>query len=540
MREGSKNKLRRTSEKKCLHGHGRSHIAPEISSSPLELVERDSWENFPSELLLDIIQRLEATQTMWPARRDVVACASVCRGRFRSRERGGGRVLRECRRASLPEVLNFSGKKEGFIIESEEEEEEDRQQGSHARWMNCQGLWGRVPAWLFDWVKPSSRSLLSSSCVWMLSSIAILLSASWSVLDWKITKGKEDRWLKYIEGKNDFSMIMSFKRMFRELREMREGSKNKLRRTSEKKCLHGHGRSHVAPEISSSPLELVERNSWENFPSELLLDIIQRLEATQTLWPARRDVVACASVCRSNFLGSKFSIYDSQRPCDHAIRSNGRSHRKCNYNVATISYELNVLRTKGPRRMLCTMNSIPTSAVQGGGIAPTVATFGNFLNEQCSHLSVSKGKNLVKFGSNSLTEPLEPVHDTRDPLILKNKAPRWHGQLQCWCLNFKGRVTVASVKNFQLVAAIEPCQNVPAAEQEKVMPQFGKIGKDIFTMDYHVVATMTLSLCRVIWARVTWFHKRPLKHLLLNVGLRSGNNDIESLQGYLGSSLMVL
>ncbi|KAI8003496.1 Tubby-like F-box protein 5 [Camellia lanceoleosa] len=393
-------------------------------------------------------------------------------------------------------------------------------------------------------------------------------------------------------------MIMSFKRMFRELREMREGSKNKLRRTSEKKCLHCHGRSHIAPEISSSPLELVEGNSWENFPSELLLDIIQRLESTQTLWPARRDVVACASVCRSwrettkevvrtpeqcglitfpislkqpgprdsliqcyikrdrvtstyslylglspalsedvsklllaakkirkatstdfrislatndfsqsnhayigklrsNFLGSKFSIYDSQRLCDHAIRSNGRSHRKRNYNVATISYELNVLRTKGPRRMLCTMNSIPTSAVQGGGIAPTVATFGNFLNEQCSPLSVSKGKNLVKFGSNSLTEPLEPVHDTRDPLILKNKAPRWHEQLQCWCLNFKGRVTVASVKNFQLVAAIEPCQNVPAAEQEKVMLQFGKIGKDIFTMDYRypLSAFQAFAIC---------------------------------------------
>ena len=38
------------------------------------------------------------------------------------------------------------------------------------------------------------------------------------------------------------------------------------------------------------------------------------------------------------------------------------------------------------------------------------------------------------------------------PLILRNKAPRWHEQLQCWCLNFRGRVTIASVKNFQLVA----------------------------------------------------------------------------------------
>jgi tubby-related protein 1 len=67
---------------------------------------------------------------------------------------------------------------------------------------------------------------------------------------------------------------------------------------------------------------------------------------------------------------------------------------------------------------------------------------------------------------------------------MKNKAPRWHEQLQCWCLNFKGRVTVASVKNFLLVAAAEPYQYDSVAEQDKVILQFGKIGKDIFTMDY--------------------------------------------------------
>jgi tubby and related proteins len=83
------------------------------------------------------------------------------------------------------------------------------------------------------------------------------------------------------------------------------------------------------------------------------------------------------------------------------------------------------------------------------------------------------------------------------PLILRNKAPRWHEQLQCWCLNFRGRVTVASVKNFQLVAATQPAAGAltpsqaapqpappPPPDQEKVILQFGKVGKDIFTMDY--------------------------------------------------------
>ncbi|KAK5820552.1 hypothetical protein PVK06_025599 [Gossypium arboreum] len=47
------------------------------------------------------------------------------------------------------------------------------------------------------------------------------------------------------------------------------------------------------------------------------------------------------------------------------------------------------------------------------------------------------------------------------PLILRNRAPRWHEQLQCWGLNFWGRVTVASMKNLQLIAANQPAVGVP-------------------------------------------------------------------------------
>jgi hypothetical protein len=36
-------------------------------------------------------------------------------------------------------------------------------------------------------------------------------------------------------------------------------------------------------------------------------------------------------------------------------------------------------------------------------------------------------------------------------LLLRNKPPKWNEQMQAYCLNFNGRVTHASVKNFQLV-----------------------------------------------------------------------------------------
>ena len=45
-------------------------------------------------------------------------------------------------------------------------------------------------------------------------------------------------------------------------------------------------------------------------------------------------------------------------------------------------------------------------------------------------------------------------------------------------------MTVASVKNFQLVAAVDPSHQVPPSELERVILQFEKIRKDIFTLDY--------------------------------------------------------
>ena len=56
-------------------------------------------------------------------------------------------------------------------------------------------------------------------------------------------------------------------------------------------------------------------------------------------------------------------------------------------------------------------------------------------------------------------------HADSQALRLKNKTPRWHEELQCWCLDFQGRVTQASVKNFQLV---HPTNGA-------VVLQFGKV-----------------------------------------------------------------
>ncbi|XXG80702.1 hypothetical protein AAC387_Pa09g1509 [Persea americana] len=206
---------------------------------------------------------------------------------------------------------------------------------------------------------------------------------------------------------------------------------------------------------------------------------------------------------RSNFLGTKFTVYDGQPSHAAATVARSRSTRLVgmkqvsprppagNYPVAQIAYELNVLGSRGPRRMQCVMNSIPASAIDPGGVAPTQTEF--LLGRVDSFPSLpffrSKSTRSEGFTSGPLDGQKEEV------LVLKNKAPRWHEQLQCWCLNFRGRVTVASVKNFQLVASPENGQS--GQEHDKVLLQFGKVGKDLFTMDYQypISAFQAFAIC---------------------------------------------
>ncbi|KEH20443.1 tubby-like F-box protein 5 [Medicago truncatula] len=55
--------------------------------------------------------------------------------------------------------------------------------------------------------------------------------------------------------------------------------------------------SHVALDVT--PIEPIQQGQWASLPPELLLDIIRRVEKSETFWPARAVVIFCASVCKS-------------------------------------------------------------------------------------------------------------------------------------------------------------------------------------------------------------------------------------------------
>jgi hypothetical protein len=83
-----------------------------------------------------------------------------------------------------------------------------------------------------------------------------------------------------------------------------------------------------------------------------------------------------------------------------------------------------------------------------------------------------------------------PVDETSLPVLLRNKSPHWNDNMRCWCLNFRGRVKLASVKNFQLIRDDDPA--------ERIVMQFGKVDKDAFILDFNptvLSAAQAFAIC---------------------------------------------
>ena len=186
---------------------------------------------------------------------------------------------------------------------------------------------------------------------------------------------------------------------------------------------------------------------------------------------------------RSNFMGTEFTIFDKgAKPgaveIDNSTDGGGGQFSSHNTVVpgmlpprtelGAVCYEYNVLGTKGPRVMSGAIPKVDPNSGRRAIFRPTDSN-----------------------GTNGILEALKkkPTPDTEDLIVLRNKQPRWNEQMQAYCLNFNGRVTLASVKNFQLADNEDP--------DESTILQFGKVGKDMFTVDYFypMSAIQAFAIC---------------------------------------------
>jgi len=154
---------------------------------------------------------------------------------------------------------------------------------------------------------------------------------------------------------------------------------------------------------------------------------------------------------KSNFMGTEFNMYDSGlNPEKLTPEQRDGSGSQVRQELATVLYKQNVLGSRGPRKMKV--------------IVPNVDEQGN--------RAVLRPTTL----EDTMLERYKAGKESDNVQVLKNKQPKWNDQVGAYVLNFNGRVTRASVKNFQLC-------NV-ARDPDLVVMQFGRVGKDAFTMDY--------------------------------------------------------
>uniref|UniRef100_A0ABM5G7E0 Tubby-like protein n=1 Tax=Pogona vitticeps TaxID=103695 RepID=A0ABM5G7E0_9SAUR len=148
---------------------------------------------------------------------------------------------------------------------------------------------------------------------------------------------------------------------------------------------------------------------------------------------------------RSNLMGTKFSVFDNGVNPERANAdwSNVRQE------LAAVIYETNVLGFKGPRKM--------TVVIPGM----------NSDNERVPIRPRNDNDGLLMRWQNRIMDNLIELH---------NKAPVWNDETQSYVLNFHGRVTHASVKNFQIVHSNDP---------DYIVLQFGRVADDAFTLDYN-------------------------------------------------------
>ncbi|XP_078286869.1 tubby protein homolog [Rhinoraja longicauda] len=150
---------------------------------------------------------------------------------------------------------------------------------------------------------------------------------------------------------------------------------------------------------------------------------------------------------RSNVFGTKFTVFDNGvNPEKTPMVSEITAIRE---EIVAVCYETNILGFKGPRKMTV--------------IIPGM----NMENERMCIRPKNDHETLLTRWQNKNMENIIELH---------NKAPVWNEDTQSYVLNFHGRVTQASVKNFQIIHA---------NDSDYIIMQFGRVADDVFTMDYN-------------------------------------------------------
>uniref|UniRef100_A0A7S4S614 Tubby C-terminal domain-containing protein n=1 Tax=Ditylum brightwellii TaxID=49249 RepID=A0A7S4S614_9STRA len=158
---------------------------------------------------------------------------------------------------------------------------------------------------------------------------------------------------------------------------------------------------------------------------------------------------------RSNFFGTEYQLYDAGiNPRDIDPYYDENNDTSVRSEIGAVLYENNVAGSRGPRRMQVCINKVDDAGDSTRQWQPA------HKDEEM----LSCFKHCVK----------PAIHHL---ISMENKVPSWNEELEAYVLDFNGRVTLASVKNFQLT-------EMNSENQDRIILQFGRVAKDEFTMDF--------------------------------------------------------
>lgn len=142
-----------------------------------------------------------------------------------------------------------------------------------------------------------------------------------------------------------------------------------------------------------------------------------------------------------NFVGTQFLLH-----------SDVPGHQGTPKDLACVTYERNRVSNKGPRKMKIGLPQVENRE------------FVTWKHDSSS----TKNSNMI--------QALKAI-SSKDLIPLLNKPPKWNEKKRAYMLDFKGRVTRSSVKNFQLVDGLRD------PSHSHVILQHGRTGVNKFTMD---------------------------------------------------------
>ena len=202
---------------------------------------------------------------------------------------------------------------------------------------------------------------------------------------------------------------------------------------------------------------------------------------------------------RGNFLGTQFVCYDKGANPKKADESLNVSQFGARQELGVVNYQRNVLGMRGPRKMTVAIPSVDQAGrraifkpdTKGKGSLVEAMERNDENNMIVMTNKVRSQARVVARARRARRRRRARCDPDATPLRARRalaQAPKWNEKENAWCLNFNGRVSKASVKNFQLVSD---------ADQEHIIVQFGKTGEDTFTMDYQwpCSALQAFSIC---------------------------------------------